>query len=221
MKPLPILRDAWYFYRSHLLTIALLCLPLLLLEALTRHALANWLWDEPSLAYDIVIGLMFSPLYNAALILFLGSRSAGQSPSIGQLLGRALQLWPVYALLTGLSALLLMLGLSLLVLPGVWLMVKISFAEYLLVLRGRTPLDALRESFQLTSGHFWQILLCMFCVMLPLWGISAWLFRPDQGLEPNALAALPVQALIGFAQLFLTVVLFRFYMLVETPAEKA
>lgn len=220
MNPLPILRDAWYFYRSHLLPIALLCLPLLALEALTRHGLSNWLWTTPSPAYDIIVGLMFSPLYGAALILYLGSRSAGAYPGTSELLGRALQLWPMYALLTGLSALLLMCGLALLVIPGVWLMVRISFAEFLLVLHGRPPLEALRESFRLTEGHFWPILLCMLCVMLPLWGVSAWAFHPDGGLDPEALGTLPLQVLIGFGQLFMTVALFRFFMLIKDPANK-
>jgi hypothetical protein len=217
MNPLPILRDAWYFYSRNLLSIALLCLPLLAIEAVVTYLLGQSLAKEQVMPYSLMVGLMFSPLYNAALILFLASRTTGQFPPLTQLWAAALRLWPVYALLTGLSAMLLMLGLSLLVLPGVWLMVKISFAEFLLVLRGRSPLDALRESFTLTRGHFWQILLCMFAVMIPLWGISAWLFRPEGGFNPEDISSLPWQVLIGFGQLFTTVVLFRFFMLAETP----
>ncbi len=36
MNVLAILRDAWFFYSRHFLTIVRLCLPLILLESLTR-----------------------------------------------------------------------------------------------------------------------------------------------------------------------------------------
>lgn len=216
MKPMSILRDAWYFFRSHLFALALLCMPLLALKSLTHLALISWLGDANSAAYDILVGLMFSPLYGAALILYLGSRSVGASPGTLDLLARALQLWPVYALLTALSAILIMCGLTLLIVPGIWIMLRISFAEYLLVLRGMPPVEALRESYRLSAGHTWQILACMACVVVPIWTVTAWIFHPEGGLDPASPSTLPLQVLIGFAQLFMTVVLFRFFMLVET-----
>lgn len=219
MKPMPILRDAWYFFRSHMLAIALLCMPLLALKGLSHLALAEWLGDSPSPAYDILITLMYMPLYSGALILYLGSRSAGAYPGMLDLLGRAMQLWPMYALLTSLSALLVMCGLLMLLLPAVWVMVRISFAEYLLVLQGKAPVDALRESFRLTQGHFWPILGCMLCVILPIWIVTAWVFHPEHGLDPTSISTLPLQVLFGFAQLFVTVVLFRFFMLVQAAEQ--
>lgn len=215
MKPMPILRDAWYFFRSHFLALALLCMPLLALKGLSHLALVHWLGDSASPAYDILVTLMFMPLYSGALILYLGSRTAGAYPGTMELLSRAVQIWPLYALLTSLSALLIMCGLMLLILPAVWVMVRISFAEYLLVLQGKAPVDALRESFRLTEGHFWSILGCMLCVILPIWTLTAWIFHPDHGLDPMSVSTLPLQVLIGFAQLFVTVALFRFFMLVQ------
>ena len=67
------------------------------------------------------------------------------------------------------STLLILLGLSLYFLPGLWLMVVLAFAEYLLVLRGMPALAAMKESLRLTRGHFWRILVCLLCVMTPLW----------------------------------------------------
>src|SRR3990167_7960446 len=85
-------------------------------------------------------------------------------------------------LLAGLSTLAIMLGASLFVLPGLWIMIKLAFAEYLLVLRGLSPIKALHESFELTSGYFWQILTCVLCVMLPLWLLS-WASQPAEGAQ--------------------------------------
>ena len=75
----------------------------------------------------------------------------------------------------GLGTLLILLGASLFVLPGIWVMVKIAFAEYLLVLRGLTPLAALKQSFQLTRGHFLLVLGCVMTVLLPVWMLEVWI----------------------------------------------
>ena len=146
MNPLIPLRDAWYFFSRHLSTIALLCLPWVLLENLLAQFIGLWTGESASVPYSLLAGLLLYPLYSAALILLVDARSRGLQPRLADLLAAALRLWPSLAVLTALTSLLILLGLSLLVLPGLWVMVKLAFAEYLLVLRGYTPLAALRGS---------------------------------------------------------------------------
>src|SRR5690606_679839 len=107
MNAVSILRDAWYFYHRHVAHLALLCLPLLLLEALARHLLAPHLGEWQGAA-DLLAGLLFYPLYGAALILYLDTRTRGLTPGAAQLLAMALRLWPALALLTALSSLLIL-----------------------------------------------------------------------------------------------------------------
>lgn len=212
MNPLHVLRDAWFFFSGNLLPIARLCLPLLVLEALVQQQIIVLFGVESAAAYGILVGLLFYPLYTGALILFLDARSNGQSPRLRDLLGASLNLWPRFALLAGISTVAIMLGASLFVLPGLWMMIKLAFAEYLLVLRGMTPVKALHESFELTSGYFWPILFCVLAVMVPLW-LLAWWSQPAAGAQPNVLLTLLLDTANGFLQLFATVVLFRLFML--------
>jgi hypothetical protein len=212
MNPLHVLRDAWFFFSGNLLPIARLCLPLLVLEALVQQQIIVLFGVEAAAAYGILVGLLFYPLYTGALILFLDARSNGQSPRLRDLLGASLNLWPRFALLAGISTVAIMLGASLFVLPGLWMMIKLAFAEYLLVLRGMTPVKALHESFELTSGYFWPILFCVLAVMVPLW-LLAWWSQPAAGAQPNVLLTLLLDTANGFLQLFATVVLFRLFML--------
>jgi len=214
MNPLTVLRDSLYFFRRHLASIAGLCLPLVLLEAVCSQLLYDQLGDDASPAYGLLVGLLFYPLYSAALILYLDARSDGHEPLKRNLLARALQLWPSFALLVMLSSLLIMAGISLFILPGIWVMTNLVFAEYLLVLQGRAPIQAMRESFQMVNGNFWRILVCMLGVMAPLWlfnGITLGLL-PDQ---VNPVMELLVNVVNSFLQLFSTVVLFRLYMLIS------
>jgi hypothetical protein len=136
MNPLSVLRDSLYFFRRHLPNILQLCLPLVVLEALVTQLLYRQLGDQASPAYGMLVSLLFYPLYSAALILYLDTRSNGQEIAKRDLFARALQLWPRWPLIL-ISSLLIMAGLALFIFPGVWIMINLVFAEYLLVLRGR------------------------------------------------------------------------------------
>lgn len=216
MNPLIVLRDSFYFFRINLWAILRLCLPLVVCEALARELVARVNGTDASVMYDVAVGLLFYPLYTAALILFLDARTDGYEPQGRHLLGKALHLWPRFALMAAISTLLIMFGMWLFVLPGLYLMIKLSFSEYLLVLRNTTPLQAMRESFDLTKGKFWPILITLLSIMIPLWlldGLIAMAWADTQPLP----ARLLVDSLNSFLQLLPTVVLFRLFMLMGRP----
>ena len=78
MNPLTVLRDAFHFFSRHLPSIAPLCLPLIAAECLARAVVAGLVDTDHSPAYELLVGLFFYPLYSAALILYLDTRSNGQ-----------------------------------------------------------------------------------------------------------------------------------------------
>lgn len=216
MNPLSVLRDSLYFFRRHLVGILQLCLPLVVLEALGTQLLYRQLGEAASPAYGMLVSLFFYPLYSAALILYLDTRSNGQETPKRDLFARAVQLWPALALMILISSLLIMAGFALFVLPGIWVMINLVFAEYLLVLRGLPVVESMRESARMTTGHFWQILVCVLGVLAPLWLIDALLLTlfPD----PQPAVQLGMDSLSGFLQLFSSVVLYRLFMLREAKA---
>ncbi|PBQ20645.1 hypothetical protein CCL09_02550 [Pseudomonas congelans] len=220
MNPLNIIQDSLYFFRRNLGSIALLCLPVVILEVLAKQALGSAMSADTSPAYALVIGLFFYPIYTAALILFLDARSRGEDVHTRDVLPMAVRLWPTFAVLSAMSTLLIMFGLSLFVVPGIWVMIKLAFSEYLLVLRKLTPFMAMRESMQMTTGHFTRILVCVLSVYIPLWlleGASLYLFP-----EPQSAAGSVITDSIGsFLQLFTTIVTFRLFMLISEPAHRA
>ena len=220
INPLQVLRESWYFYSHNLRSIALLCLPLLLLEGLAHQQLGASTVELNPQAQDLLVTLLFYPLYTAALILFLDARSNQLAVTPSLLLGQALRLWPRFALLASLSTLLIMLGTSLMVLPGLWVMLRLIFAEYLLTLGGLSPLAALRESFRLSSGYFWLCAACIFSVMPPLWLLDWWSYQ-QLGEQPDAFAQILLDAGNGFLQLFVSVIGYRLFMLRLAPNSSA
>lgn len=216
MNPFSVLRDSLYFFRRHLLGIAQLCLPLVILEALCTQLLLGQMGEQALPAYGLLVSLLFYPLYSAALILYLDTRSNGQLTAKRDLFARALQIWPALALLILVSSLLIMAGLALFVLPGIWVMINLVFAEYLLVLRGMPVLDSMRESARMTTGHFMHILVCVLAVLAPIWlldGLFLSLFP-----EPTPALELALDSLGSFLQLFSSVVLYRMFTLLEARA---
>ncbi|MGH8420501.1 MAG: YciC family protein [Pseudomonas sp.] len=220
MNPLTIIQDSLYFFRRNFASILTLCLPLVILEALTKQMLASASGPDGSASWQLLVGLLFYPLYTGALILFLSAKTRGEMPAKRDLLAATLRMWPTFAVLTALSTLLIMAGLSLFIVPGVWVMIKLVFSEYLLVLRGLGPLDAMRESFRMTQGHLVRILTCVLFVYIPLSvleGLSYYVL-PDQ---QSPVLSLAVDSISSFLQLFISVVMFRLFMLIDEPARPA
>ncbi len=218
MNLLAVLRDAWFFYSRNLVTIVRLCLPLILIESVAHQLVVKFTGVAAHPLRDLLVTLLFYPLYTGALIFLLDARSQGFAPSNGRLLAMALLRWPAFALLAGLTASAVLLGLSLFVIPGLWLMVKLAFSEILLVQRNLAPLQAMRASFALTEGRSLPVLGCVVLTVLPLWALNLSISASlDTASDP--LAALLVDGVLGLAQLFSTVVFFRLYMLVAASPD--
>jgi len=220
MNPLTIIQDSLYFFRRNFASILTLCLPLVILEALAKQLLASATGPDGSASWQLLTGLLFYPLYTGALILFLDARSRGEAPAKRDLLAATLRMWPTFAVLTALSTLLIMAGLSLFIIPGVWVMIKLVFSEYLLVLRGLGPLDAMRESFKMSRGHLTRILVCVLIVYIPLSlleGLSLYVLPEQQ----SPMLSLTVDSISSFLQLFISVVMFRLFMLIDEPSREA
>lgn len=212
INPYKVLLESWYFFSHNLRSIALLSLPLLLIEGVVRQTVEVNVAELAPEARELLVSLLFYPLYSAALILFLDARSHNRDVPTTQLWRQALNLWPRFAVLAGLSTLLIMLGSSMLILPGLWVMLRLVFAEYLLTLGGLSPLAAMRESFRLSYGCFWLCAACIFSVMPPLWLLEWWTYQ-QLGEQPDAFAAILLDAGNGFLQLFVSVLGYRLFML--------
>ncbi|MNJ72896.1 hypothetical protein D3C77_696150 [compost metagenome] len=96
-------------------------------------------------------------------------------------------------------------------------MIKLAFAEYLLVLEGKSPLDAIKESFELTRGHFFTILSCVLLVMGPIWVVDWFAYR-ELGDTPDPVGTVLLESFNSFFQLFVSVALYRMFTLVTERA---
>lgn len=65
-----------------------------------------------------------------------------------------------------LTAIAIALGFLALIVPGVILAMGLAFVPYLVIERGLWPIDAMKESWRITKGHKWQLLLLFLALLL-------------------------------------------------------
>lgn len=210
MNPLSILRDTWFFFSRHLGILVPLCLPWIVIETLVQQQINVAAGSQNFAPWGMAAGLVFYPIYTASLILFMIDTGEGVQRSVRELWSAALRLWPAFALLSAITSLLIVLGLYLMVLPGIFVMIKLAFAEFLLVQRGRAPIDAMRESFALTTGHFFLLLMTSLAILAPVWIAEGWITEAGQDAPVLSVA---LHSLSGFFQLLLTVATYRIFIL--------
>lgn len=82
----------------------------------------------------------------------------GVDTNYGDLL-EPLHLFWKYLAMTILVLVVILMGLLLLIIPGIIAGIALSFASYLVIDRNLGPVEAMKESLRITNGHKWNLLL--------------------------------------------------------------
>lgn len=218
-----IITDALQFFRHHITQIATLCLPWLLAIALVEYLVI--VMDDPSQETSpfpllgLAFHLLIYPIYTAALILLMAGRAQRETPTNRELLSSAIQLWQPLLILKIIVAcfiipaqLFVFQGWILFVIPIIFIAVRLSFAEFCLVLDDIKPLEAIRKSFTVTQPYFFQILFLLAAFAMPLWAMKILKTIYFNKPEIDPLVIILPSAVIDFLTLFLDVLIFRAYM---------
>jgi len=204
-----ILSDSNIFFLRNFRQIASLCLPLLLVDAFLESLLTG---SQDFQFLSLVSYIALYPIYTAALILFMAKSAKKEHPRNMDLISSSLKLWWPFFILTVIHLSLGLVGFLLFIIPGIWVVVRLSFAEFFLVLNGLKPWEAISQSFIATKKYFWFILslliLSVFC-----YGIFEYFIEQTIKSVSNSLVLyIAADSLVSFLMLFFDVVLFRVFM---------
>lgn len=119
------------------------------------NVVLNAIFKEWSSLISLVIA---TPLYYGALGATLKA-VRGQRPELSNIFVQYHTNWVRCVLTSLLLWVILCVGYILLVIPGVILTVRLSFAPLLVIDEHRGPFEAISESWRRTEGHFWTIFL--------------------------------------------------------------
>jgi hypothetical protein len=223
-----ILLDSVSFFWENLRQIATLCLPFIIAGALLNNLILGHVDQstdtEKVMLLFLVLNFALYPIYTVALILMMAHRARREMPTNTQIISEALGLYFPFLLLFLIGMGLVWCGLVLFVIPGVFLGVRLVFAEFFLVVDRVDPREALLRSFRATRGHFFLILTALGLFVLPIILLAVALAQLLSAVQAGALLTISADATISFIALFIHVILFRIFMQVtrEThiaPAE--
>jgi len=195
-----------------------LCLPFLLLDAFLE-LLFSRSQNFQSLYWVSYVAIY--PMYTAALILLMAKSANKDQSSNMDLIAASLKLWWPFYLLTVIQLTLGVIGFFLFIIPGILVLVRLSFAEFYLILNGLTPWEAIRQSVESTKRYFWYLLV-FFIVTAFCDGISDYLIgRTIQTGDEFSILFIAASAAVSLLMLFFDVVLFRIFMMAAVEESAA
>jgi hypothetical protein len=99
----------------------------------------------------IVVPTLVTALY----VVVLQALARGEQPTVSAAFDAAAERVGAAIAAVALYIVLVAVGMFALVLPGIWLAVRLYFAAQVAVVDGATPVDALRRSAELVKGRWW------------------------------------------------------------------
>jgi Membrane domain of glycerophosphoryl diester phosphodiesterase len=111
-----------------------------------------------SLIYSLSIGITFL----GAAIFYVYQKLNQIDVTILQSLQKSARKLPQLILLAVLQTIILMSGLILFIIPGIYFSVRLSFAFYAIIIENLSATNALNRSWQLVKGHWWQVFWAFF-----------------------------------------------------------
>ncbi|WP_432697482.1 YciC family protein [Marinobacterium sp. YM272] len=212
------LRQTLFFFRQHLLTLAAIQLPFLLLLALLNYALIGNLVDtgDPEIQMNAALAslarLVFLPFYLGGTIIYLQSVIDNQPVHPLTAILSAAGSWGRLLLTYILNAIAISVGFMLLIVPGVYVGVRFAVADYACVLERKGPIEALRGSWNGTSEHFW-LLLQGLALLMGLLFLTNVLISQAFGAQP--LLSTLFSVIIDFLGVLVTIYGFRIYCVIR------
>ncbi|ROS05353.1 hypothetical protein EDC56_0883 [Sinobacterium caligoides] len=170
------LADSWRFFKQHWLAICSLLLPFavpldILSTAASQFALHDEAYRHAPAMVNILEALLY-PIFQGALILYVAETIRGQHHSNGEYYRRALQFWLPLFLVYIVSALAMIVGFMLFIIPGFIILSRLAFAEFYCLFDRTTSTVALNTSWQKTRPQQWLlfkgIVSIFILIMLPL-----------------------------------------------------
>ncbi len=214
------LKESLYFWRRHLAALFVISAPFALIGEAFQWLVGPVIVNDAGgqvvgfNAASMLFLMMLRPLAEGALIFQLSiiQRGDGQGPWHSIL--AAFLRFPYLLATYFLMALAVSVGWMLLFFPAFWIYARLCFAPFRVMLRGDTPLNALRTSFTLSGPCQWHLLAAILLagtLVFAVAGVTNSLLVGMIGDHPGAL--LVASLVVSLTATLVNVVAFRFWTL--------
>ncbi len=169
-----MLLDGLRLFKSFASGIALIVLPIFIpVELFDAFYTARYIGADPDLAQylpPMILRFMAHAFYKGALIFYLASLLSGKAIDAKTAWALGIRYWPRLMLLSLLVWITLTAGFVVMIVPGIYLIGRLAFAEFELLLNQRDPLEAMKASWAGTGPYVWLILAGYLIISIGLYG---------------------------------------------------
>ncbi|MBV0934218.1 YciC family protein [Marinobacterium weihaiense] len=212
------LRQSLYFFRNHVNRLAMIQLPFLAILAFVQFQLIQQLpVNGEELPMELVqrnmfissaLDLSLMPVYWGATLFYLQSVLQGQPLATGRALALSLTCWGRLLITYIISVLAISFGLVLLIVPGIYIGVRLAFAEFYCVMEGMGPMEAIKASWEKTGDFFWPLFQGMALIFGSLLLAETLI---SEALSDQKATLMVVSMLIQFMGVLPTIFAYRIY----------
>jgi len=192
------------FYVKNIFKIINTCVfPLLLVSVLSSYSVNNN--ENSSLILTFITALLQVHLTGVLILVIADISNNSFQSTINYYIKSLYYILPLFcvSILTGLA---IVFGFLAFLLPGIFILGKLIFAQYFVILRGKGVFESLELAWNLDSSKAWNIGITVFSLML-LGGVVIILFISSFINEPNN-----IEPVILFITSILSFILINVYL---------
>ena len=193
------IRDTLSFFRSHIASLAIIVIPYALMSEVVHRLVIKSMSSANQLYAGVMTELVLYPIIHSVLILYVAAVVAGQHRSIGECYSYSVPFWPRMLLLTLLSTIAIMAGLSLFIIPGIIIMIRLALSDMYCMLEGASVSESIRKSFTASSSRTWVILVGL-AILFPIVTMSSIALAQLSAGINSSLLSMPITILQALLQ---------------------
>ena len=205
----PVLIQSWYFFKNNAKEMCAFMLPVFALGMITG-VIGVINPQSGVLSILNIVQIVIGPLFTGGLLLLIANIAKGDHPPHQEMLKQAVPFWMVIFIVSMLTGLAIGLGFIFMIIPGIWLLLRLFLAPLYVVFQNKTAFDAIASSFNESKEH----LLPFFQILIPfiVLGVAFLMMVTSQGGGvPSFLSTTLINLATTFAFIFASIVQFRMY----------
>lgn len=206
-----VLTESLYFLKSNLKPISLFIFPFALFSIITASI---GIYDPKSSAKNFLffVHIIFiSPIYLGGIFILIKKLANNEKTSFLPIIQKAMRLWVPLLLVTLISGLIIGGGLVLLIIPGIWLFLRLMLSPLYVVFENLPATQAIGEAYKDSSPHLQEF----FYALLPFLAlfIISMIIRFNVPLIGNNFSTIVEAIVAEFIFVLISIVQYRLYIL--------
>ncbi len=165
--------ESWSFFNAHFVMFCWLLLPIALPVELLLTLYDAYMVDESTSFLRAItpslLSMAISAIWTAALIFYIASAVGGERLAIKRAWQLGLEYWLPTVITLVLTYVAVFAGLMVFIIPGIFFGIKLSFAFFEVLLANRSPIEGIKHSWHLTTGHGGKILAGACAIFGPIY----------------------------------------------------